>query len=206
MRADLIANNGRARRSSSISARRPNSAAGGLRQRLGLRRPTVGGAAERVAQRRRGLTRQQPQPQLQQQRARSRSRGRARSQSRGGDQSRGRSQSVGRSQSRGRRSQQPTIGGRTNGRVGGRVGGGSGGSGRAPGRVSVKQRLGVRAGVAAAAGGIGAGSKRRSNRRGNSQMRGVAAGRIEKRRNSNAAQKTVATAAGRGRKGRARGR
>ncbi|XP_064550149.1 serine/arginine-rich splicing factor 4 [Drosophila montana] len=202
MRADLIANNGRARRSNSSSARRSSSAVRGLGQRLGLRRPVVGGAAERVAQRRRGLSRQQqqqPLPQLQS-RGRSRSRGRARSLSRGRDQSRGRSQSVGRTQSRGRRQLSAN---------GGRGVSAGGGGGRAPGRVSVKQRLGVRPGVAAAAAAAakGAANKRRGNRRGNSQVRGVTAGRIEKRRNSNTAQKTViAAAGGRGRKGRARGR
>lgn len=78
MRADLVANGiiGRNRRSGSATRRLPasvgsGSGSGGLRQRLGQRRPSVGGAAERVERRQR---QQQQQPPRGRSRSRSRSR------------------------------------------------------------------------------------------------------------------------------------
>ncbi|EDV47801.1 serine/arginine repetitive matrix protein 2 isoform X2 [Drosophila erecta] len=183
MRADLVAsgNAARGRRSGSSIRIVPATNGGGLRQRLGQRRPSVGGAAERVERRQR----QQQQTTrggglVGRSRSRSRSRhpqpervDRARSQSRG--------RSIGRSQSRNRdRSAQ----------------------GRVPvkQRLSVKHRLGVR---------TGQGNNQAKNprqRRTPSQLRGVAGGRVEKRRSSQISQMKGVSSSLASRQGRPRRR
>nr|XP_036674884.1 serine/arginine repetitive matrix protein 2 [Drosophila suzukii] len=186
MRADLVAsgNAARNRRGGSSTRRFPASnggGVGGLRQRLGQRRPSVGGAAERVERRQRQQQQQAP-------RGRSRSRSRSRlpqpqRTDRGRSQSRGRS--VGRSQSRNRdRSAQ----------------------GRVPvkQRLSVKHRLGVRSGQGNIQGNNTAKNPRQ--RRAPSQLRGVAGGRVDKRRNAQISQKKGVSASLAGRQGRPRGR
>ncbi|EDW83846.2 uncharacterized protein Dwil_GK13464 [Drosophila willistoni] len=194
MRADLVAN-ARRRSNSSNRPSRSSSQVGGLRQRLGQRRSNVGGAAERV-ERRRQQQQQQQQPLGRRNRSRSRSRQaqpvRSRSQSRG----RERSQSRPRSQSRNRFAGGRNAGGQRRG--GAAAAARSSSSGR---RVSVKQRLGVRPGQASAGSAAVGKDNRRVPRRGASKLRGVAGGRVEKRRNSsNQAQKGVsASLSGRGR-------
>ncbi|KAH8344316.1 hypothetical protein KR084_009593 [Drosophila pseudotakahashii] len=191
MRADLVAsgNAARNRRSGSSTRRFPASnggggGVGGLRQRLGQRRPSVGGAAERVERRQR----QQQQQQAPRGRSRSRSRSRhpqpqPQRADRGRSQSRGRS--VGRSQSRNR-------------------------DRSAQGRVPVKQRLSVkhRLGVRSGQGNNQANNKAKNprQRRASSQLRGVAGGRVEKRRNAQTSQKKGVSASLAGRQGRPRGR
>ncbi|KAH8248436.1 hypothetical protein KR032_008441 [Drosophila birchii] len=186
MRADLVANGniGRNRRSGSATRRLPASGGGGgLRQRLGQRRPSVGGAAERVERRQR-------QQQQQQQTLRGRSRSRSRSRlpqaprvDRARSRSRGRN-SVGRSQSRNR-------GGNRDRSAQGRV--------PVKQRLSVKYRLGVRPGQSNQ-------TKTPKQRRASSQLRGVAGGRVEKRRNSQNTQKKGISASLAGRRGPPRGR
>ncbi|XP_068152367.1 arginine/serine-rich protein 1 [Drosophila tropicalis] len=193
MRADLVAN-ARRRSNSSNRPTRSSSQVGGLRQRLGQRRSNVGGAAERVERRRQQQQQQQQQQLGRRNRSRSRSRQaqpvRSRSQSRG----RERSQSRPRSQSRNR-----FAGGRNAGAQ--RRGGAAVRSSSSGRRVSVKQRLGVRPGQAAAGSPAVGKGNRRVPRRGASKLRGVAGGRVEKRRNSsNQTQKGVsASLSGRGR-------
>ncbi|XP_017119876.1 uncharacterized protein DDB_G0287625 isoform X2 [Drosophila elegans] len=196
MRADLVASGivGRNRSSGSSNRRFPasgggagggNGGSGGLRQRLGQRRPSVGGAAERVERRQR-----QQQQQHQQQASRGRSRSRSRSRlpqpqrmERGRSQSRGRS--VGRSQSRNRdRSAQRRV--------------------PVKQRLSVKHRLGVRPGQGN--NNQGNQAKNPRQRRASSQLRGVAGGRVEKRRNGKVPQKKGISASIAGRQGRPRGR
>ncbi|XP_017031120.1 micronuclear linker histone polyprotein [Drosophila kikkawai] len=190
MRADLVANGniGRNRRSGSANRRLPASGGGGgggLRQRLGQRRPSVGGAAERVERRQR-----QQQQQQQQQTLRGRSRSRSRSRlpqaprvERGRSQSRGRS-SAGRSQSRNRGNNRDRSA-----------------QGRVPvkQRLSVKYRLGVRPGQSNQ-------TKNPRQQRASSQLRGVAGGRVEKRRNGQNTQKKGISASLAGRRGPQRGR
>ncbi|KAH8264367.1 hypothetical protein KR038_007609 [Drosophila bunnanda] len=190
MRADLVANGniGRNRRSGSAARRLPASGGGGgggLRQRLGQRRPSVGGAAERVERRQR-----QQQQQQQQQTLRGRSRSRSRSRlpqvqrvERSRSQSRGRS-TGGRSQSRNR-------GGNRDRSAQGRV--------PVKQRLSVKYRLGVRPGQSNQ-------TKTQKPRRASSQLRGVAGGRVEKRRNAQNTQKKGISASLAGRRGPQRGR
>ncbi|XP_020812747.1 serine/arginine repetitive matrix protein 2 [Drosophila serrata] len=187
MRADLVANGniGRNRRSGSAARRLPASGGGGgggLRQRLGQRRPSVGGAAERVERRQR----QQQQQQTLRGRSRSRSRSRlpqAQRVERGRSQSRGRS-SVGRSQSRNRGGNRDRS---------------------AQGRVPVKQRLSVKYRL-----GLRPGQSNQTNvpkqRRASSQLRGVAGGRVEKRGKAQNTQKRGISASLAGRRGPQRGR
>ncbi|XP_039490480.1 serine/arginine repetitive matrix protein 2 [Drosophila santomea] len=162
MRADLVAsgNAARSRRSGSSIRTIPatNGGGGGLRQRLGQRRPSVGGAAERVERRQR----QQQQAPRRGSRSRSRSRrpqpdrvDRACSQSRG--------RSIGRSQSRNR-------------------------DRSAQGRVPVKQRLSVKHRLGVRTGQGNNQAKIPRQRRTPSQLRGVAGGRVEKRRSSQISQ------------------
>ncbi|XP_002095964.2 serine/arginine repetitive matrix protein 2 [Drosophila yakuba] len=160
MRADLVAsgNAARSRRSGSSIRTIPATNGGGLRQRLGQRRPSVGGAAERVERRQR----QQQQAPRRGSRSRSRSRrpqpdrvDRSCSQSRG--------RSIGRSQSRNR-------------------------DRSAQGRVPVKQRLSVKHRLGVRTGQGNNQAKIPRQRRTPSQPRGVAGGRVEKRRSSQISQ------------------
>ncbi|XP_017081709.1 serine/arginine repetitive matrix protein 2 [Drosophila eugracilis] len=186
MRADLVASSNVARnRRSGSSTRRfsvsNGAGGGGLRQRLGQRRPSVGGAAERVERRQRQQQQQSP-------RGRSRSRSRSRQpqpQRVDGRRSQSRGRSVGRSQSRNRdRSAQ----------------------GRVPvkQRLSVKHRLGIRPGQGNNHGNNQAKNPRQ--RRASSQLRGVVGGRVEKRRTAQVSPKKGVSASLAGRQGRPRGR
>ncbi|XP_017046069.1 serine/arginine repetitive matrix protein 2 [Drosophila ficusphila] len=184
MRADLVASGNAARNRRSGSSTRfsvSGGGGGGLRQRLGQRRPSVGGAAERIERRQR----QQQQQQAPRGRSRSRSRSRPpqpQRADRGRSQSRGRS--VGRSQSRNR-------------------------DRSAQGRIPVKQRLSVkhRLGVRPGQGNNKTNQvKNTRQRRAPSKLRGVAGGRVEKRRNAQASQKKGISASLAGRQGRPRGR
>ncbi|XP_002038316.2 serine/arginine repetitive matrix protein 2 [Drosophila sechellia] len=180
MRADLVASGNAARNRRSGSSMRnvpaTNGGGGGLRQRLGERRPSVGGAAERVERRQR----QQQQAPRGRSRSRSRSRhpqtqrvDRARSQSRG--------RSIGRSQSRNR-------------------------DRSAQGRVPVKQRLSVKHRLGVRTGQRNNQAKIPPQRRAPSQIRGVAGGRVEKRRSAQISQKKGVSASIAGRQGRLRRR
>ncbi|KAH8418440.1 hypothetical protein KR009_003877 [Drosophila setifemur] len=190
MRADLVANS---RRSGSSTNRLPTVSAGKLRQRLGQRRPSVGGAAERVERRQRQQQQQQQQQQLQQ-RGRSRSRSRSRSRvpqvqrlERVRSQSRSRSNGPQRSQSRSRSRGRDRS---TQGRL------------PVKQRLSVKHRLGVRSGQVKQ----GSLAKNQRQLRASSQLRRLAGGRVEKRRNSYNSQKNGVSASLAGKKGRPRGR
>ncbi|KMZ01462.1 uncharacterized protein Dsimw501_GD19666 [Drosophila simulans] len=193
MRADLVASGNAARNRSGTERHPPVDAwpssvthgaqplrsdggGGGLRQRLGQRRPSVGGAAERVERRQR----QQQQAPRGRSRSRSRSRhpqtqrvDRARSQSRG--------RSIGRSQSRNR-------------------------DRSAQGRVPVKQRLSVKHRLGVRTGQRNNQAKIPPQRRAPSQIRGVAGGRVEKRRSAQISQKKGVSASIAGRQGRPRRR
>ncbi|EDX11629.1 GD19666 [Drosophila simulans] len=172
MRADLVA--------SGIAARNRRSAPACVRNvpatNGGQRRPSVGGAAERVERRQR----QQQQAPRGRSRSRSRSRhpqtqrvDRARSQSRG--------RSIGRSQSRNR-------------------------DRSAQGRVPVKQRLSVKHRLGVRTGQRNNQAKIPPQRRAPSQIRGVAGGRVEKRRSAQISQKKGVSASIAGRQGRPRRR
>lgn len=185
MRADLVASgNTTPNRRSGSSTRRFTVAngggGGGLRQRLGQRRPSVGGAAERVERRQR-----QQQQQAQRRRSRSRSRSRLPQPQRA---ERGRSQSrersVRRSHSRNRDNREQSAQGRVSVKQ----------------RLSVKHRLGVRPGQGKPQ------AKNPRQRPASSQLRGVAAGRVEKRRNAQIPQKKGVSASLAGRRGQPRRR